>query len=213
MRRILLLIAGIAGSAIVAAILLQSTAYGLAAEKNSLHLPYTVDQTPLRVLAFEHFDGTYPEDGSCDPVKNVAAVILENTGSTTLQNGAVRLMQGKQILVFSFTMLPAGERILVMEKSRKSFSSDPVTSCWGWSLNHTVDRNFQVEEYGRSGFIVTNLSANNSNATICFKAYDTVRQMYIGGYTYRLTVQNLKPGIAKVLPAYRYIRGKYRIVH
>ena len=212
MRRFLLLIAGIAGSTIVAAILLQSTVCGLTTEKNNLHLPYSIDQTPLRVLAFERFDGTYPEDGSCDLVKNVAAVILENTGNTTLQNGAVRLMQGKQILVFSFTMLPPGEKILVMEKSRKSFSSDPITSCWGWSLNHTADRNLQIEEYGRSGFIVTNLSGSNSNATICFKAYDQVRQMYIGGYTYRLTVQNLKPGIAKVLSAYRYIRGKYRIV-
>ncbi len=213
MRRILLLIAGLLGSVVTAAILLQSTVHGLSLEKNALHWPYAVDQTPLRVLAFESYDGPFPEDGSCEQVRNVASVVLENTGSTTLRNGAVKLLQGKQVLVFSFTMLPPGEKILVMEKSRKFFSPEPVTSCWGWSLNQSADHTIRVEEYGRSGFLVTNLGNKAANTTICFKTYDPVRTMFIGGYTYRITVSDLRPGVARVFPAYRYIRGAYRIVH
>lgn len=212
MRRILLLITGLVGSLVMTAILLHSAVHGLALEKNALCWPYDVDQTPLRILAFEGNDGTYPEDGSCEQVENVASVILENTGSTTLRNGAVKLLQGNNILVFSFTMLPPGEKILVMEKKHKSFRSAPVTSCWGWSLDQVDDRHIRIEECGRFGFIVTNLGDRPTSATVSFKSYDPARAMFIGGYTYQVTVPDLKPGVARVIPIYRFIPGTLRIV-
>lgn len=212
MRRIFLLVVGFGGGLLAAVILLQSTVHALESGKNTVLFPCNIDQTPIRVLSFQSYDGAYLEDGSGDPVENVASVILENTGRVTLRNGAVKLMQGQQILVFSFTMLPPGEKILVMEKSRKLHTSLPVVSCWGWSLNHSSDRNIRIEEYSRSGFLVTNKGNKNTSATICFKAYDSKSAMFLGGYTYRINVADLKPGISKVVPMYRYIRGAYRIV-
>lgn len=195
-----------------AVILLQSTVHALESDKNTVHFPCCVEQTHIRILSFQSYDGPYIEDGSGDPVENIASVVLENTGHSTLRNGAVKLLQGRQVLVFSFTMLPPGEKILVMEKSRKLYSSQPVVSCWGWSLNHSSDRDIRIEEYGRSGFLITNKGNQSVNTSICFKAYDSVKAMFIGGYTYRIHVSDLKPGIAKVVPMYRYIRGAYRIV-
>lgn len=212
MRRILLLIIGFGGGLLAATILLQSTVHALETDKTAVQLPCQVEQTPIRILSFQSYDGPYIEDGSGDDVENIASVVLENTGRHTLRNGAIKLLQGRQVLVFSFTMLPPGDKILVMEKSRKPYSSQQIVSCWGWSLNHTPDRNIRIEEYSRSGFLVTNNGQQITSTSICFKSYDSQKDMFIGGYTYRINVSDLKPGIAKVVPMYRYIRGAYRIV-
>lgn len=213
MRKVLLLLLGFGGSAVVAILLVQNTVHALVPSGTPLSWPQAVDQTPLRVLALVPYDGAYPEDGSGDPVVNVAALVLENHGSVTLRNGAVKLLQGKQILVFSFTMVPPGARILVAEKSRLPFSDDPVTGCWGWTLEYSGGKHLAVEEYGRSGLTVTNLTEKIiSSASICFKPYNPDLDMYIGGYSYWVEVTDLRPGIPRVVPVYRYTSGICKVV-
>lgn len=213
MRKVLLLLLGFGGGAVMAVILIQNTAHALAPLDEPLSWPYAVEQTPLSVLGLVPYDGAYPEDGSRDPVTGVASIILENTGSTTLRNGAVKLLQGNQILVFSFTMVPPGARILVAEKSRLPYSAAPVKGCWGWTLELSAGKKLQIEEYGRSGLTVTNLTDKTlAHVTIQFKLFDPTLQLYIGGYTYCVEVEALKPGIPRVIPVYRYLTGACRIV-
>ena len=49
----------------------------------------------------------------------LAAVVLYNGSDRLLEKGAVKLRQGEELLVFSFSMLPPGARILVLENSGK----------------------------------------------------------------------------------------------
>jgi len=198
---------------VMAVLLLQATINGFpSGADRPVQLPCALSGTPLRVLSIESYDGPFLEDGSCQPVAGVAAVVLENTGSVTLRCGAVRLLQGRQVLVFSFTMLPPGAKMLVAEKSRKSLSGQTITGCWGWSLESNKSRQISLSTNGRAGFLVTNLTDSTLDALVRFKAYDTEQSLYIGGYSFQAVVEDLKPGIPRVVPVYCYATGHIRPV-
>ena len=214
MRKVLLLLLGLCGSAILTVILVRNTAPVLFPASQPLVWPKGVDQTPLSVLAVLSYEGLYPEDASQDPVSGIAGVVLQNNGSTTLSTGAVRLLQGDRILVFSFTMVPPGAKILVVEKSRLPYSDEPITGLWGWAMEVPQSQTLAVEEYGRSGLSITNLTAETlKKATIYYKRFDPMLELYIGGYTYRLTVFDLRPGIPRTVPVFRYTSGSCRVIN
>ena len=214
MRRILLLLLALCGSALMTVMLIRNTAPILFSSGQPLTWPRAIDQTPLRVLSVLSYEGLYPEDGSREPVSKVAGIVLYNEGSTTLSSGAVRLLQGDRILVFSFTMVPPGAKILVVEKSRLPYSDEPITGLWGWSLEFHNNQDLQVEEHGRSGLRITNLSKDVlESATVYYKLYDPTLELYIGGYTHRVTVYDLRPGVPRTVPAYRYSAGSCRVVN
>lgn len=213
MRKILLLLLGLCGSAAVTVILVQNTAPVLLPSPQPLDWPRGVDQTPLTVLTVLSYEGLYPEDSSQEPVSGIAGVVLQNNGRSTLSTGAVRLLQGDRILVFSFTMVPPGAKILVVEKSKLPYSDEPITGLWGWALELPKAQTVQVEEYGRSGLSITNLTDKTlHSATVYYKVFDPTLELYIGGYTYRVTVYDLRPGIPRKVPAYRYTAGSCRVV-
>ena len=212
MRKILLLLLGLCGSAAVTVLLVQNTAPVLLSSQ-PICWPKQVDQTPLTVLTVLSYEGLYPEDSSQEPVSGIAGVVLQNNGHSTLSTGAVRLLQGDRILVFSFSMVPPGAKILVVEKSKLPYSNEPITGLWGWALELHQSQTVHVEEYGRSGLSITNLTDKTlHSATVYFKIFDPTLELYIGGYTYRVTVCDLRPGIPRNIPAYRYTAGSCRVI-
>lgn len=211
MRKVMLLLLGIVGGTLAAGVLLGAALPGEGGQE--LSWPHHIEQDDLEILDFFGYDGCYYEDGSGDWVWGVASVLLRNTGRTTLRNGAVRLQQGQEILVFSFTMVPPGEKVLVMEKSRKPFVDKPVTGCWSWALEREEKEQLRVEERGRFGLTVTNLTdCPVASAKIYYKLYDPFREYYIGGYTYSIEVTDLVPGKARRIPAFSYVSGTCRVV-
>ena len=215
MRKAMLILGGLGGSALMIALLwmgVSRTVSGLGAD-GGICFPCAVERLPLEVLELRSYDGPFLEDGSGRQVQGVAALVLHNTGEALLEKGAVKIQQGEQVLVFSFTMIPPGAKVLVLEKSGKLFSGSPVTACWGWSLEGEMPSYVRVEEAGRSSLTVTNLTDGTLHQVkIYYKAYDARADLYMGGYSHCVEVQELRPGHCQVVTAWRYISGESRVI-
>lgn len=211
MRRGLLLVIGFSGSLMVAAVLWMSVSSSLTMQ--TVKLPVDVEQTKLTVLELRSYDGPFVEDGSCRQVSDVAALVLHNRGTELLETGAVKLRIGDELLVFSFTMLPPGGRVLVLEKTGKLFPRAGINGCWGWSVTGGLEERILVEEAGRTSLALINICGETvERAFVYYKDYDPGQQMYIGGVTHILQVRRLQPGQRVVLPVFRYLSGSSMVL-
>ena len=202
----MLLALGLLGSLTAAAVLCLNVGRCMAV--NAIKLPCRAEQTALTVLELRSYDGPFLEDGSRRQVRGVAAAVLYNGGEQLLEKGAVKLWQGEQLLVFSFSMLPAGARILVLENSGKQFSDRQISGCWGWSVAGKTDPRIRTEEAGRTSLQLTNISDGAVDmARIYYKDYDPVQCLLVGGISYSVKISHLKPGHRATLPAFGYLSG------
>jgi len=205
------LVLSMLGSLTAAAVLYFSAARCLAVA--TINLPCSVEQTALTVLELRSYDGPYLEDGSRRQVHGVAAVVVHNGGERLLEHGAVKLRQGEDLLVFSFSMLPPGGRLLILEQSAKSFSDTPVNACWGWSVAGETDVRIQTEESGRTSLTLINVTDEAVDSVrVYYKDYDPVGRMLVGGISYSVHVKRLEPGHRATLPAFAYLSGTSMVI-
>lgn len=210
MKRGMLLVLGFAGSVLAALLLGCVVAKGYVP---GMCVPCDVEQTPLQLLEMRSYDGPFVEDGSRRQVRDVAAVVLYNPSEQFLERGAVKVWQGQRLMVFAFSCIPPGGRVLVLESSAKPYDPARIKNCWGWCVTGNTDREVQVEEVGRSALAVTNLRQKTvGEITVYYKDYDPGQKLYIGGVTHSVTVRRLQPGHRVVVPAFMYLSGQSMIV-
>ncbi len=206
----LLLISLVGGLAAVAVLQISVSRYLV---QTTIKLPCRAEQTVLTVLELRSYDGPFLEDGSRRQVQGVAAVVLYNGGQQLLERGAVKLRQGEELLVFSFSMLPPGARLLVLENSGKRYSAQRLDACWGWSVEGKMDGRIRTEEAGRTALALTNVTQTPVNdAWVYYKDYDPSQRLLVGGISYSVHISNLKPGHRATLPAFGYLSGSSMII-
>lgn len=211
MRRAGLLVLGSVGGILAAVVLCTVAVRTLGNAPQGT--PWAVEQTGLQVLEYISYTGAFLEDGSYRPVEAVAAVIIYNPTDALLERGAVKLQQGQRLLVFSFSWLPPGSRLLVQEGCGQAYVDEPVDACWGWCMEGASNKHLLAQEAGRTALAVTNCaSVTLEGGKVYYKDYDPQRHLYLGGITYTLTVPRLRPGQQVVLPVYRYVSGSSMVI-
>lgn len=179
----------------------------------SIKLPCRAEQTGVTVLELRSYDGPFLEDGSRRQVQGVAAVVLYNGGEQMIEKGAVKLRQGERLLVFSYSMLPPGARLLVLESAGKPYSGESINACWGWSVVGEADRRIQTEEAGRTALTLTNITPNKVNeAWVYYKDYDPVQRLLVGGITHSVHISHLLPGHRATVAAFGYLSGSSMVI-
>lgn len=180
-------------------------------------LPCAVGQTGLVAVGIGRYEGIFPEDGSQVPVVDAAALVIKNDSGVHLERGAVLLETESGQYVFEFYALPPGERVFVVEASRKPYITGAVLSCDGWAAEEEEPdyRNFlEIRESGPGILRVTNTAENLlPQLELIYKTYDEASGVYIGGICYRVQLQPLRPGESHVLTPDRYTSGSSRIVY
>ena len=115
--------------------------------------------------------------------------------------------------MFSFSMLPPGARILVLENSGKHYLPQRISACWGWSVEGAADSRIRAEEAGRTALTLNNISDTSvEKARVYYKDYDPVLRMLVGGISYSVQISRLKPGHRATLPAIGYLSGSSMII-
>lgn len=216
MRRALLLIVGFGAGGLLLLALGISVAAQYTVPKEFLHiLPVEIEGTFLRALELSVYEGPFWEDGTGEEVVDVVGLVVENYGGCLVSEGAVVLDWGEDQMVFEFSWLPPGQKVLVLEKKRKSFFLPVDMRCYGWSTEvYPVNTGeVTVEETGSKEIsFINRSSAIISNATAMFKHYDAQSDMYIGGITYSVAAEQLQPGEIRSITPWRYAAGYSRIV-
>jgi len=111
--------------------------------------------------------------------------------------------------------LPPGERVLVLEKDRKTYCPCEEIVCYGWVKNAYPEHipGVTVADNSLGVFCVINQSnALLERVTVTYKNYDTQSGMFIGGTSYRVEVERLQPGETRAISPYHYAQGSSRIV-
>lgn len=158
--------------------------------------PFRIPGTDLVALEIISYDGLYLEDGSKEGVSNVAGLILRNDGAQFLEYALVELWQGQRELSFEVYCLPAGEKILVLESSRKQYEDQEISNCIGYALlgSEGITGLVSVRSIEERMLMVSNPGPLPlKDVTVYFKSYDYEKAMFLGGITYEVSISRLAP--------------------
>lgn len=222
-RGILVVLAGIfwiAGATIMYLQIEASATSPVDSQQNSLDVlnldfPFSIPGTGLVALEQIRYNGVSLEDGSKEGVSDVAGLILRNDGKKLVEYALVELWQGQEKLCFEISYLPAGEKILVLERDRSRYVCDRISYCVGQET---------VAEKGISGLVTvrqveeTMLLITNpgplplQNITVYYKNYDHANAMFLGGIVYEIPIRRLAPGETYFTKPMYYSAKSSRIV-
>lgn len=180
-------------------------------------LPCQLQYTTLVARQLAAYDGPYLEDGSDEELVDVAALVLENTGTIGMEYVQVVLQQGGRELVFDVTYVPPRGTVLILEKNRAAYSTDPVESCRCRTL---ISGNFdwekekiRIDSGDGFGMAVTNLTdIPMSYVRVFYKQHEGAADLYVGGITYSAVIPDLQPGETRQITPYRYADGYSAVV-
>lgn len=166
--------------------------------------PCVLEDSGLVAEYMRGYDGPYLEDGSNDPVKGVAALMVYNAGSRDISSAMVTVERKGERLHFFLTWLPAGCRVLVLESGRAAFESSEVTGCSvtgvRWETFCADGVTVEMEENGR--LLVTNRGGRAlRNVRLRYKLFSHKGDFYVGGITYCICVGNLGSGESRDIAA------------
>ena len=187
------------------------------AQDATTEFPFALEYTSLVAQKLIAYEGAYLEDGSEEPVEAVAALILENTGTTGIEYARIILVQNGKELSFDATYIPPKSRVLILEDNKQPYMDAAVTSCHCRTVIPGVfdraERTVAVEETGMCTLEVTNLTEQAlSDVRIYYKHHEGEKDLYVGGITYSTVIPELAPGETRSVTPYRYAAGYAQIV-
>ena len=160
----------------------------------------------LRILRFGSYAGMFVEDGSDEIVSGLVAVTVRNTGDESVQLArfTVRDADG-EMYSFELTTLLPGEKVMVLEKDRKSYKggtesfSAELTAYAAFAEEPTLCPEV-LELTGKDNAVtVKNISGKPvSDGYVYYK--NKQGETLIGGITYRVSFGALQPGASVTVP-------------
>lgn len=175
----------------------SNVSYQIAADKelteveiSGMGFPRRISQAQIEIESIGSYDGKYVEDGSDDEVQNIFAMVVTNTSSSFIEYSMIELVSGSETYNFEISCLPAGEKVLVLEKNRKEYISDhdyEIGECAS-AYRDIVDYSQQIEVTAKQDTLTFKNLTNQDliNVRACYK--NKTDDYYLGGITYRLTV-------------------------
>lgn len=223
MKRGFLLLTGVLGSALVLLLLILN---GYALWQPGVvvsPVPYTLNSLPsdvpgttLRIHNLVCYEGGYLEDGSDIYVSDVAAILLENTGTYGIRSARVILCWQGGAYVFDVEMLPPDTPVIVLEKDRQPYQQQAWTGCNG--VQKTDEADWSVYPVQLAVQDQTKLQLKNqtdmpvTNLHIYYKNYLKDEQIFLGGTAYCYVVAEIPAGETVTVEPYRFVWGYSRIV-
>lgn len=184
----------------------------------SIILPYAVPGTNLVVQKVVCYEGPFLEDNKNDEVVDVAAIVLQNVGTVGVEEAWIELCWQDGCYRFEAYMIPAGESVLVCDKSRQLFASHAWKSCAGYNICSDYDWTYgnllSVEEIAMGELAVTNISdCTIEEISVIYKTYLSPPNVYIGGYFNRVQIPKLQPGETISVAAWGYAADNSKVIY
>ena len=179
--------------------------------------PRSVAGTSLEVLRYGGYEGPYLEDGSNDEVRNVASILLKNTGEKALMYGIILVEAGEEVQSFSCGVLLPGMTALVLEADRKQYTEAVPGRIQGTVRCEDTDRSLlhslSVTDVDMGTIRVTNCGDDTlRDFSITYKNSLPEEIVLLGGVCYKTEPITLAPGESKLVHPDHYASGYSRIV-
>jgi hypothetical protein len=160
--------------------------------------PTVPPEQQLVCESYSLFSGAFVEDGSDEPVQNVAALLVTNGSEQYLDLAQMIYDIDGRKAVFMVTGLPAGGSAWVLESTRMTASANSQFTHKNTVTSFRTEAESWIEGIDLS-FNGTMLKATNNTAqtfkslTVYYKAIHTDGNFF-GGITYMTTFGDLEPG-------------------
>lgn len=144
------------------------------------------------------YSGAYVEDGSDEPVENVAALLIRNGSSQYLDLAQLTYDLDGREAIFTVTGLPSGASAWVLEENRLTADADTKFTHKNTLTSFRNDAVNDLEDL-ELAFNGTMLKATNTsdqplqNVTVYYKTLHEDGN-FLGGITYMTTFGDLEPG-------------------
>ena len=164
------------------------------------------------------YAGSYMEDGTNEPVADVMMIILENTSEQDLQLARISIEYEGFTAEFEVTNLPAGEKVVALEKNRHPEASGDYLSIQTKNVLFFPEpmglEEERIEIKGRNGTLeVTNISGEDIPGDIYIYYKNSAADLLYGGITYRVPVRGgLKAGESTTVIAGHYTPDNSRLL-
>ena len=179
-----------------------------------VQFPYELDGENLVITSFASYDGFFFEDGSGDPVADIACIVVENRGSTGYYDLMIQLLTNEGIAVFPCPVLPAGGRVLIPEKNRmqrRNLEARRIVYSCGTGGESCPD--VAVFEAEAGMLCIQNQGEQDyERLTVYYKSFFPEDDLLIGGEGFSLTVSDLKKGESRTVAAEHYLPGASKVI-
>ena len=154
-----------------------------------------VELDGLRFTSFGRYSGAYVEDGSDDPVEDVAIVLVVNTGERYLEYASVSFEIDGETATFTVTNLPPQRGAWVLARDALQINSSASFVLKGGTTTFcTPEASAEIIAKPMNGTVLV----ENHSETEAFTGYIYYKTVYedgnyLGGITYRSQIEELPP--------------------
>ena len=181
--------------------------------------PATGVQSPeeqLTWVQYASYDGVFVEDGSDEPVEDVASILVTNGSEQYLDMAKMTFLLDGQEATFMVTGLPAGASVWVMESDRKTIRTESVLEHADSLTSFRKDavdtlEGLNIQYAGNILKVTNNRDKTLKNLTLYYKVLHSDGN-YLGGITYMVSFGDLEPGQSAEKLAGHYQEGCTDIV-
>ncbi len=182
----------------------------------TIFFPYAIPGTDLVVQQISPYSGYYLEDGSDRSVDNIAAIVVTNNGEA-LDFVGIGIAQGLTSLAFSGSQIPAHSTVIIQEQTGAMFPSGEYNTCTATMTAstgmQTSSDDIVITDNGNNTFTVANISEKTiPEVTVYFKNYLPDEDVYVGGITYHITLEDIEPDTGVEVNSGHYASGYSVIV-
>lgn len=165
----------------------------------TISFPYAISGSDLVVEQVSSYTGYYLEDASDREVADIAVIVLTNNGPD-LEFAGIGISQGSRNLAFSASQIPAGATIIIQEQNGSAFDMDApyytatatTTPADGFEMSKEY---VSVKDNGDNTFTVRNITDQTlSEVKVYFKNFLPDEDVFVGGITYSVTLNNIEVG-------------------
>lgn len=153
----------------------------------------------LKIESVGKYSGSFIEDGSDEPVKNVAAMLITNNSDQMLQIAEVSFkVNDTENATFKVTNLPAGTSTLVLESNKREFKAEDSYTYGETATGYMEPLGMEEDKFElftEDGKItLKNKTKQSYKKVYVYYKYVQLGGAYLGGITYRTPFENVAPG-------------------
>lgn len=174
----------------------------------------------LRVRYIGSFSGDYMEDGSDEPVENVLAMIVENTGDDWIEDAELTLPCGSQTAHFHVSGMINGSMALLLAQDRVTYTAgaqfgNPACGPVAKPIDKVFDYSADFALYVVDGFVnLENVSEKACDSDVCVYYKNVKNGLLWGGITYMVRFNGpVASGEIRQLQASHFTEADSQIVY
>lgn len=183
---------------------------------NKLSFPYLAENSSVVLRTVSAYEGPYLEDGTDDEVVNIASLQIYNSGAREIMDLHIELLWESGCYVFEGNHIPPNSTVLLLEKNRALYCDYDYLVCnvqQECSIIFENDSLIEISDEGLGTLVVRNLTNDRLlDVNIYYKSWLNPPDIYIGGITYMVEIDQLLPQQKVLLTPDHYACGYNKVV-